>query len=206
MNFRYLAVVIVLSAALALVGVLAIKGCLKPGPAPVGPTTVGQVYTQVPASGSISLAPTDVPTGHKASEYRGKLTVTVKPPAGTDAPMRPPETIEVLIPKKGPPEVRATPGDTVKVSYVPISKPWLRWAPGVLVGVSMGESGRVSPEIGLAAPEAFQRLDLGIGASREGIGATVGWIFHPRLEAVGQWNAIRFSNGGRIGLGICYRF
>ncbi len=196
--------------ALVLVGCGILRRALRPGPGspPASSAEVQDTFQAVPETPSIP-ARAVVPAPAHRGPYRGRLTIaiedTTRAPDGT-APAAP-RQIEVLIPEDDTPIVmRATPGVRATVRYERIRKPWVAWAPGALLGASVGQSGRVSPHGGIVLVRAWRRLDLGAAVCREGIGPVIGWEAWREFTIVGQWTTLPFrGNSGPASLGICYR-
>ncbi len=200
---------IVLVAALV-VAIASIAWRLWPKHAP-GPSAVLQPTFQ-PAieTKPIALARLGAALSGKESEYRGKLTVTVRDTvrSETGAPVVRERSIEVLIPRDDrPPELRSADGLQAVASYSPIRRPWIRWAPGLLIGGSIDDSGRLSPHGGAVLFRAWNHLDIGAGSSRYGVGPVLGYEAWREFTLLAQYNAIRFRpEVGRWSVGLAYRF
>lgn len=152
-----------------------------------------------------------VPIGEKPDDYSGQVTMTVKDTvtkADTVGTVHQHE-VTILIPKADrPPDYIARPNtEGVTVVYQPVKKPWVEIKPGLFIGASLNKDLQPSVYGGLLGLQAFQAIDLGIGACRDGLGPMGGYEFWREFTLFGQWNVITFGpTKQQFSAGIAYRF
>ncbi len=181
---------------------------------PVSPpqARVEETYHAVPQARPAS-APSDAPktASGKKARYRGLLTVTIadsSPAAPGSTPTSTERQIRILIPDDdGTPLIAGDSTLHARALYRSIPDPTFRLLPGVLIGATVGQSGRFSPAGGLVLVQAWKRLDLGIGGTREGAGAVAGLELWREWAIQGQYALWRpKGSAGPWSVGIGYRF
>lgn len=201
---------ICLCAAVVILAIFGVRRILvHPALAPIGSSTVQQTYEPPAPARSIPASKADLPWDVPAHRYRGRVTVVVRDTTrAADGTAEVHEhKVDVLIPRDdAPPLVRTDAGTAATSSYTRIRQPWIRWAPGLLLGAAVGSEGRASPELGVVALRVARRIDLGLSATRSGLGPVIGLEIWREWTLTGSWQALRRHGAGAAAVGFCYRF